>query len=32
MGAAYVDFALARPGMFRLMFSPLLARRELIRN
>ncbi len=29
MGAAYVDFALARPGMFRLMFSPLLARSEL---
>lgn len=28
MGAAYVDFALARPGMFRLMFSPLMARRE----
>jgi AcrR family transcriptional regulator len=29
MGAAYVDFALARPGMFRLMFSPLIAKREL---
>jgi AcrR family transcriptional regulator len=29
MGAAYVDFALARPGMFRLMFSPLTAKREL---
>src|SRR5208282_1021779 len=29
MGAAYVDFALAHPGMFRLMFSPLMARREL---
>ena len=29
MGAAYVDFALARPGMFRLMFSPLMAKREL---
>ncbi|MGD1016388.1 MAG: TetR/AcrR family transcriptional regulator [Roseiarcus sp.] len=28
MGAAYVDFALARPGMFRLMFSPLIAKRE----
>jgi AcrR family transcriptional regulator len=27
MGAAYVDFALAQPGMFRLMFSPLLAAR-----
>jgi len=25
IGAAYVDFALAKPGMFRLMFSPLLA-------
>jgi AcrR family transcriptional regulator len=29
MGAAYVDFALARPGMFRLMFSRLMAKREL---
>jgi len=29
MGAAYVDFALARPGMFRLMFSPLLAERAI---
>jgi AcrR family transcriptional regulator len=29
MGAAYVDFALARPGMFGLMFSPLMAKREL---
>jgi len=29
MGAAYVDFALARPGMFRLMFSSLMAKREL---
>ena len=28
MGAAYVDFALSRPGMFRLMFSPLLAARR----
>ncbi len=28
MGAAYVDFALARPGMFRLMFSPLMAKSE----
>lgn len=27
MGAAYVDFALARPGMFGLMFSPLIGRR-----
>jgi AcrR family transcriptional regulator len=27
MGAAYIDFALAKPGMFRLMFSPLLAAR-----
>jgi AcrR family transcriptional regulator len=25
MGAAYIDFALAKPGMFQLMFSPLLA-------
>jgi len=23
MGAAYIDFALAKPGMFRLMFSPM---------
>ncbi|MGD0641108.1 MAG: TetR/AcrR family transcriptional regulator [Roseiarcus sp.] len=29
MGAAYVDFALKQPGMFRLMFSPLFAKREL---
>lgn len=29
MGAAYVDFALARPGMFRLMFSPLMGQRAL---
>ena len=29
MGAAYVDFALARPGMFRLMFSPLIAKGQL---
>jgi len=29
MGAAYVEFALKRPGMFRLMFSPLFAKREL---
>ena len=28
MGAAYVDFALAKPGMFRLMFSPMLAARR----
>lgn len=28
MGAAYIDFALAKPGMFRLMFSPLLAARR----
>ena len=28
MGAAYVDFALSKPGMFRLMFSPLLAARR----
>ena len=28
MGAAYVDFALARPGMFRLMFSPMLSARR----
>ena len=26
MGAAYVDFALARPARFRLMFGPLIAR------
>jgi AcrR family transcriptional regulator len=29
MGMAYVDFALARPGMFRLMFSALTGKREL---
>ncbi len=28
MGAAYVGFALARPGMFRLMFSPLVSKGE----
>ena len=28
MGAAYVDFALSKPGMFRLMFSPLLSARR----
>jgi AcrR family transcriptional regulator len=28
MGAAYIDFALAKPGMFRLMFSPLLSARR----
>ena len=28
MGEAYVDFALAKPGMFRLMFSPLLSARH----
>ena len=28
MGAAYVDFALAKPGMFRLMFSPMLSARR----
>jgi hypothetical protein len=28
MGAADVDFALAKPGMFRLMFSPLPAARR----
>jgi AcrR family transcriptional regulator len=27
MGAAYIRFALARPGRFRLMFGPLLATR-----
>jgi AcrR family transcriptional regulator len=27
MGAAYIDFALAKPGMFRLMFSPMLSAR-----
>jgi AcrR family transcriptional regulator len=26
MGVAYVDFALARPARFRLMFGPLIAR------
>ena len=28
MGAAYIDFALAKPGMFRLMFSPMLSARR----
>ena len=28
MGMAYVDFALARRGVFRLMFGPLMANRE----
>jgi hypothetical protein len=28
MGAAYVDFALSKPGMFRLMFSPMLSARR----
>src|SRR5271169_4065348 len=28
MGKAYVDFALANPGIFRLMFSPLIRQRE----
>ena len=27
MGRAYVDFALLHPGLFRLMFSPLMAER-----
>jgi AcrR family transcriptional regulator len=29
MGVAYVDFALAHAGLFRLMFGPLLRQREL---
>ena len=29
MGQAYVRFALARPGRFRLMFGPTIADREL---
>jgi AcrR family transcriptional regulator len=28
MGKAYVDFALAHPGLFRLMFGPLIRERE----
>ncbi len=28
MGRAYVDFALAHPGLFRLMFSPLIRESE----
>jgi AcrR family transcriptional regulator len=28
MGAAYIEFALAHPGLFRLMFGPLLRERE----
>ena len=28
MGRAYVDFALAHPGLFRLMFSPIIRERE----
>lgn len=28
MGAAYIEFALEHPGLFRLMFGPLLRERE----
>ena len=28
MGEAYIEFALAHPGLFRLMFGPLLRERE----
>jgi len=28
MGSAYIDFALAHPGLFRLMFGPLLRDRD----
>jgi AcrR family transcriptional regulator len=28
MGNAYIDFALAHPGLFRLMFGPLLRERD----
>jgi len=28
MGKAYVEFALAHPGLFRLMFGPLMRGRE----
>src|SRR5579862_6622948 len=28
MGVAYIEFALAHPGLFRLMFGPLLRERE----
>lgn len=28
MGRAYVEFALTHPGLFRLMFSPLIAKRD----
>jgi AcrR family transcriptional regulator len=28
MGTAYIEFALAHPGLFRLMFGPLLRERE----
>ena len=28
MGRAYIDFALRHPGLFRLMFSPILRERE----
>ena len=28
MGRAYVEFALTHPGLFRLMFSPLIAKRH----
>jgi AcrR family transcriptional regulator len=29
VGSAYVEFAVAHPGLFRLMFGPLLRQREL---
>jgi len=29
MGVAYVEFAVAHPGLFRLMFGPLLRQRDL---
>ena len=28
MGVAYIEFALAHPGLFRLMFGPLLRERD----
>jgi hypothetical protein len=28
MGTAYIEFALAHPGLFRLMFGPLLRERD----
>jgi AcrR family transcriptional regulator len=29
MGVAYIEFAVAHPGLFRLMFGPLLRQREI---